>query len=213
MDRDTQLIYEAYFNEGLATAGAKQAADTSGLDKDTVDGMNGWDKIQLGLDIAGISPEVVGTSADAANVAISVTRGLGAALRGEGDEIKRHAINAAISSISMIPFADVAKILKVRTLARSGPAGAKAADKIMKTLRKTKDIAGTGKLGKGAAARQRMALKVGVRGAKAGTKEHPGEEEGPVIDVPGTVEPAPEENSALISPDHFRQRFARKVAA
>ena len=212
MDRDAQLIYEAYLAEGLGSTLTKAAGDTSkkaeevDIDREGSDKWNKWDTIQTGLDIAGISPEVVGTSADAANVAISVTRGLGAALRGERDEIKRHAINAAISSISMIPFADVVKLLKLRKLARTGKAGKEVAKGAIQGMRTVKTLAKGKKAA--AAARATRAL-----GKGHGEDEDPVPGEGPIIDVPGTVEPAPEDDRGITSPDHFRQRFARKVAA
>jgi len=68
------------------------------------------DQVQAALDIAGFEP-TVGTTADAANTLIS---GLRAALAKEPDERKKHIINAGISAISLIPFADVIKVLKLR---------------------------------------------------------------------------------------------------
>lgn len=68
------------------------------------------DKIQAALDVIGFEP-TVGTTADAANTIISSLR---AALSKESDERKKHIINAGISAISMIPFADVIKLLKLR---------------------------------------------------------------------------------------------------
>ena len=68
------------------------------------------DQIQTALDVAGFEP-TVGTTADAANTIIS---GLRAALAKEPNERKKHVINAGISAISLIPFADVIKVLKLR---------------------------------------------------------------------------------------------------
>jgi len=74
------------------------------------EGMLSLDTIQAALDVAGIEP-TYGTAADAANTVIS---GLRAALSKEPDVRKKHIINAGISAISMIPFADVIKLLKLR---------------------------------------------------------------------------------------------------
>jgi len=74
------------------------------------EGMPSLDTIQAALDVAGIEP-TYGTAADATNTVIS---GLRAALSKEPDERKKHIINAGISAISMIPFADVIKLLKLR---------------------------------------------------------------------------------------------------
>lgn len=74
------------------------------------------DKIQVALDVAGLSPELFGTSADAANVAISLLR---AARAEDKDTRNQHLINAGISAISLVPFADVVKLLKNRTARRA----------------------------------------------------------------------------------------------
>lgn len=67
-------------------------------------------KIQAALDVAGFEP-TIGTGADASNIIIS---GLRAAYSKTTDERKKHIINAGISAISLIPFADIIKILKLR---------------------------------------------------------------------------------------------------
>jgi hypothetical protein len=92
------------------------------------------DAIQAALDVAGIEP-TYGTIADAANVAIS---GLRAALTKEKDQRKRHIINAGLSAISLIPFADVIKILKLRrshTATRAAIKGARALKTASRGLR------------------------------------------------------------------------------
>ena len=93
---DQQLLEEAY---DLATLKAKL--------KEYEGPINNF---QTALDVAGIEPSV-GTVADGANVVVSALR---AALADEKDERKRHLINAGISAISLIPFADVIKLLKLR---------------------------------------------------------------------------------------------------
>ena len=70
------------------------------------------DTIQIALDVAGFEP-TIGTSADAINVMISSLR---AAAAKEPDERKKHLINAGISVISLIPFADIIKFIKLRHL-------------------------------------------------------------------------------------------------
>jgi hypothetical protein len=66
--------------------------------------------IQLALDIIGVEP-TTGTVADIINVLISSLR---AAYSKENDQRKKHIINAAISAISIIPFADIVKLLKLK---------------------------------------------------------------------------------------------------
>ena len=87
------------------------------------------DKLQGALDIIGFEPSF-GTAADIANTAIS---GLRAALSKEPDERKRHLINAGISAASVIPAADLIKVLKLRksnlgrAVAKKGIEGTRAA--------------------------------------------------------------------------------------
>ena len=84
------------------------------------------DQIQTALDIAGLEP-TVGSVADGANIIISLLR---AAANKEKDKRKEHLINAGISAISLIPFADVIKLLKLRkigkTATKAGISGARA---------------------------------------------------------------------------------------
>lgn len=75
------------------------------------------DKIQIALDVAGFEP-TFGTAADAVNVAISTLRSALALARKENDAAKEHIINAGISAISLIPLADVIKVLKLRKLGK-----------------------------------------------------------------------------------------------
>jgi hypothetical protein len=71
---------------------------------------NAIESLQFALDLIGFEPSW-GTAADATNAIISSLR---AALSKEPDERKRHIINAGISAVSMIPFADLIKVLKLR---------------------------------------------------------------------------------------------------
>ena len=72
----------------------------------------GLDALQATLDVAGIEP-TVGTIADISNAIISTGR----AVFDKGRR-SEHVFNAMISLVSMIPFADVAKLLKARQYAR-----------------------------------------------------------------------------------------------
>ena len=66
------------------------------------------DALQMSLDVAGLEPSV-GTLADIANVAIYGGRAIA-----EPGQARSHLTNALISLVSVIPFADVVKLLKVR---------------------------------------------------------------------------------------------------
>ena len=80
---------------------------------------NAIDNLQTALDVIGFDPIFqVGTTADIVNVIISTLRSGLALAKSENDIAKEHAINAAISGISLIPFADVIKILKLRKLGK-----------------------------------------------------------------------------------------------
>jgi len=70
----------------------------------------GIDKVQVALDIIGLE-QTVGWVADGTNSVISLFRALADR---EKDATKKHLFNAAISAVSMIPFADVVKLLKLR---------------------------------------------------------------------------------------------------
>ena len=155
MNKDTELIWEAY-NTGInpelnsilreAKEEIEKNSPTANKDveaqKGVIDRMTPVDKLQAALDVVGLEP-TVGTGADAVNIVISVGRLLLNALKGEKSEVKRHAINAGISAISLIPFGDVAKLLKLRTLARTGKAGSVAAKAGVGALKQAK-VAGKG---------------------------------------------------------------------
>lgn len=81
-------------------------------------------KIQAALDIAGFVP-TIGNVADALNVIVS---GLRAAYSNTTDERKKHIINAGISAIFLVPFANIISFFGLRKnkpLARYAISGAK----------------------------------------------------------------------------------------
>lgn len=101
---------------------------------------NAVDKLQGALDVVGFEP-TFGSFADAGNAVISALR---AGLSKETDDRKRHLINMGISAVSLIPFADVIKVLKLRKLgglgrgaAKQGVKGARAAREYAKTQKAT----------------------------------------------------------------------------
>jgi len=99
---------------------------------------NAIDKLQGALDVAGFEPSF-GSFADIGNSLIS---GLRASLAKETDERKRHLINAGISAVSLIPFADVIKVLKLRKL---GGLGRTATKGVIKGARSARAYAKTQK--------------------------------------------------------------------
>ena len=104
-DHDLYLIAEQY-NRVLTEEEKKEQAKIKAIDA-----------LQVALDVAGFDP-TYGTIADGINVILSTLRSGLALARKEGDQAKEHAINAGISAISLIPFADVIKVLKLRKLGK-----------------------------------------------------------------------------------------------
>jgi len=96
------------------------------------------DKLQTALDIVGFEP-TVGTVADATNAVVS---GLRAALAKEKDLKKKHLINMGISATSLIPFADVIKILKLRKLGKKPTRLAISGARAIKSSAETKKAQG-----------------------------------------------------------------------
>jgi hypothetical protein len=296
MDRDAQLIYEAYLaeaDEELSTEvkgkadelstkvkekvhdevkKAAEKVEKAGTDeitsaekrkiKDIEDvinkkgeGMSALDKAQIALDVGGLASMythptpvgvgafVVGTASDATNAVISIARGVGSAVTGDTDNVKKHFANMGLSLLGLVPWVgDAAKAAKLSAKGIKHAKGASTLQKVVKTVKTGAKAGGkrlsraaksggnivhrgedAGKLGglvskgekinKGVKVARATAVKGALVGTKGARERGEDDELGPVIDVPGTVEPAPEENTALISPDHFRQRFARKVAA
>ena len=80
------------------------------VENNTSNNQTTMDQLQAALDLIGFEP-TVGTAADVINTLISAFR---AALSKEPDERTKHIINAGISAISLIPFADVLKLIKLR---------------------------------------------------------------------------------------------------
>ncbi len=87
------------------------------------------DIVQGALDIAGLEP-TIGTAADATNAIISTLR---AAIAKETDTRKKHLLNAGISAVSMLPFGDVAKLAKLRSIRKPLTKGLKSVKAYVKT--------------------------------------------------------------------------------
>jgi len=97
-----------------------------------IEEMSKLDQLQAALDVAGFEP-TVGTGADAINTIIS---GLRAAAAKSSDQRNEHIINAGISAISLIPFADVIKVLKLRKLGKTPTRAAITGARNIKTFGK-----------------------------------------------------------------------------
>jgi hypothetical protein len=93
------------------------------------------DKLQLALDVAGVEP-TVGMMADGANALISSLRAAASIASKNNDKTSEHIINAGISVISLFPFADVVKLLKLRKLRKPALHVAKAIKFAGKTAHK-----------------------------------------------------------------------------
>lgn len=89
---------------------------------------NAIDKVQTALDVAGLEP-TAGSIADGANSVISLLR---SAMAKEPDDRKKHLMNAGISAVSLIPFADFVKLLKARKVSKPLVKGAVKASRGVK---------------------------------------------------------------------------------
>jgi hypothetical protein len=107
---DESLVANNTYTKTVSTAKESLANNLSDDSPENKEKMKAIDKLQLALDVIWFEP-TYGTIADIVNTVISLFR---SALATESDERKRHIINAWISAISIIPFADVIKLLKLR---------------------------------------------------------------------------------------------------
>ena len=90
----------------------KEVVNEESLKMEEGAGSKSLDILQLALDVAGIPP-AIGTAVNGANTAISLLR---AAYDKETDERKKHLIDAGLNAVSMVPFASVVKLVKLRAL-------------------------------------------------------------------------------------------------
>lgn len=118
---DKDAVLENRYKAPVLATKKSLANDLQDDSPENKEKMKAIDALQLALDAAWFEP-TYGTIADVINIVISTFRSL---LATEKDERKRHIINAGISAISIIPFADVIKVLKLR----KSPKLAKAAIK------------------------------------------------------------------------------------
>ena len=121
--------------------------------------------LQTALDVAGVEP-TVGTAADVGNGLISLLR---AAATKEPDQRKKHLLNAAISAVSIIPGADVVKLLKVRKLTKPLAKGALAGAKALRTYKQGKAAAGKIKLATGDTSSNDLYPQAAAKSASGGT--------------------------------------------
>lgn len=121
--------------------------------------------LQTALDVAGVEP-TVGTAADVGNGLISLLR---AAATKEPDQRKKHLLNAAISAVSIIPGADVVKLLKVRKLTKPLAKGALAGAKALRTYKQGKAAAGKIKLATGDTSSNDLYPQATAKSASGGT--------------------------------------------
>lgn len=97
------------------------------------------DILQTALDIVWCEPtDTVWLIADGANAVISFLRSAKKLLQWDTDKAKEHIINAAISAVSLIPFADVIKILKLRRTPELAKISIKGARKLKKYAKSKK---------------------------------------------------------------------------
>lgn len=154
--RDTELIFEAYRSEIITQSipdyiiaenvnilnAALDIVEEGLMDTIKSAAPKALNLLQSALDIAGVEP-TVGTGADAANGVISLLR---AAFSKEPDQRKKFLLKAAISAVSMIPGADLVKLLKARKLTKPLAKGALAGAKALRTYKQGQATAGKANL-------------------------------------------------------------------
>lgn len=106
--------------------------------KDNEEKLSALGALQAGLDIAGFEP-TIGSFADGANAIIYAMRSTKALLTGEWKQAKEHMLDAGISAVSLIPFADVIKILRLRKIPKVATTGIKGA-RSLKNYAKTEKV-------------------------------------------------------------------------
>lgn len=106
--------------------------------KDNKEKLSALGALQAGLDIAGFEP-TIGSFADGANAIIYAMRSTKALLTGEWKQAKEHMLDAGISAVSLIPFADVIKILRLRKIPKVATTGIKGA-RSLKNYAKTEKV-------------------------------------------------------------------------
>tara|TARA_R110000751_G_scaffold273313_1_gene374030 strand:- start:643 stop:1491 length:849 start_codon:yes stop_codon:yes gene_type:complete len=124
------------------------------------EGMSTIDKVQIALDVGGVASLytnptpvgvgafVVGTASDATNATISIARGIGSAMTGDTDNVKRHFAAMSLSLLGLIPWiGDAAKAAKLSAKGIKHAKGASTLQKAIKTT-KTGAAAGSKRLGR-----------------------------------------------------------------
>lgn len=100
--------------------------------------LSALDALQAWLDVAGFEP-TIGSFADGANAMIYAMRSAKALFTGKGKQAKGHLLDAGISAVSLIPFADVIKILRLRKIPKLAKVGIKWS-RSMKSYAQTEKI-------------------------------------------------------------------------
>lgn len=94
--------------------------------KDEPEKLKAIDAVQAALDVAGFEP-TIGSLADGVNAVIYLLRSAKSALKGDAKQAKGHLLDAGISAISLIPFADVIKLMRLRKIPKLAKMATKSA--------------------------------------------------------------------------------------
>lgn len=95
------------------------------------------DAFQAALDLVGLE-QTRGAAADGVNAIIYLFRSAQSAFKGKGKEASRHLLDAGISAVSIIPFADLIKLLRLRKAPKLAKATIKGARQSRKYANKQK---------------------------------------------------------------------------
>lgn len=139
--------YEKILEAGREKLGVKSIDEIKEKYGDDPEKLQAIDSFQAALDLAWFEP-TYGSFADLVNAILYTFRSAKAGLKGEWKLAKDHILDAGISAISLIPFADVIKILRLRKvpkLAKTAIKGARSAKAYAKKQKTKRVITATKK--------------------------------------------------------------------
>lgn len=101
--------------ENLNADSSEDLAQIKEKYKDKPEELKAIDALQAALDIVGLEP-TFWSLADGVNAVIYLFRSAKSAFSGDKDQSKSHLLDAGISAVSLIPFADVIKLMRLRNV-------------------------------------------------------------------------------------------------
>jgi hypothetical protein len=163
VDLRDQQEYELLKAEILREVEEAAPAGARGLSGEDVE--KGLDAAKLALDVWGLEP-TTGWIGDLSSAGISTLQAVYKWFQNKPEEARSHGLDAGISLVSTIPFADFVKLAKARK-------GAKAARGVLKVARPVKGAIGAAKAARVSQRAGQFGLPVPVRAQQAAAKYGP----------------------------------------